>query len=76
MNPTSEATTASTLLLPRPTDGAPTPHATGEPGPWHRPSRPITSRTAYAAAHVIPKVLADNTPGAAAELDWEHTLDE
>ncbi len=74
MKPTAETTPATTLLLPRPTDGAPTTHAMGEPGPWHRPSRPITSRTAYAAAHVVPQALADNTPGAPAALDWDRTL--
>lgn len=74
MNPTVEATPAATLLLPSPVDGTPVTHEVGRPGPWHRPSRPTTSRTAYAAAHVVPKVLADNTPGAPADLDWDHTL--
>ena len=46
----------------------------GEPGDWRRPERAITSRIAYAAAHVVPKALADNTPGAPADLDWEATL--
>ena len=32
------------------------------------------SRIAYAAAHVVPKVTADNTPGAPADLDWDATL--
>jgi Protein of unknown function (DUF993) len=41
---------------------------------WARPSSPITSRHAYAAAHVIPEVTADNTPGAPARLDWDATL--
>lgn len=39
-----------------------------------RPTSPVTSRVAYAAAHVIPLAWADNTPGVAAELDWEATL--
>lgn len=46
----------------------------GAPGPWRRPERPITSRIAYAAAHVVPKSSADNIPGAPADLDWEATL--
>ncbi|MHC6593685.1 dihydrodipicolinate synthase family protein [Arthrobacter sp. C152] len=41
---------------------------------WARPAAPLTSRRAYAAAHVIPEVLADNTPGAPAQLDWDATL--
>lgn len=45
-----------------------------EPGSWYRPEHPITSRIAYAAAHVVPRPLADNTPGAPADLDWDATL--
>jgi hypothetical protein len=41
---------------------------------WARPTAPLTARRAYAAAHVIPEVLADNTPGAPARLDWEATM--
>ena len=41
---------------------------------WARPTAPLTSRHAYAAAHVIPEVTADNTPGAPARLDWDATL--
>ncbi|MDP9982422.1 hypothetical protein J2W14_001810 [Pseudarthrobacter oxydans] len=41
---------------------------------WPRPTAPLTSRRAYAAAHVIPEVLADNTPGAPARLDWDATM--
>jgi hypothetical protein len=40
---------------------------------WGRPSAPLTARRAYAAAHVIPEVLADNTPGAPARLHWDAT---
>lgn len=40
----------------------------------HRPTAPLQSRVAYAAAHVIPKPWADNVPGAPAELDWDATL--
>ena len=44
------------------------------PGPWTRPPGPITSRRAYAAAHVVPQIWGDNTPGAPAALDWDQTL--
>jgi len=39
-----------------------------------RPTAPLTSRVAYAAAHVIPKRWADNTPGRPADIDWDATL--
>jgi hypothetical protein len=39
-----------------------------------RPTTPLRSRTAYAAAHVVPKVTGDNVPGAPADIDWEATL--
>ncbi len=41
---------------------------------WAKPTRPFTSRIAYAAAHVVPRTLGENVPGAAADLDWESTL--
>lgn len=44
------------------------------PGPWTRPDAPFTSRVAFAAAHVVPHVGADNTPGAPASVDWDATL--
>ncbi len=39
-----------------------------------KPSGPLTSRVVYAAAHVVPRVAGDNTPGAAADVDWDATL--
>jgi hypothetical protein len=39
-----------------------------------RPGRPLTSRVAYAAAHVVPVAWGDNTPGRPAEIDWDQTL--
>ena len=39
-----------------------------------KPTVPLTSRVAYAAAHVIPKKHADNTPGQPADIDWDATL--
>ncbi|MFD7308172.1 dihydrodipicolinate synthase family protein [Promicromonospora sp. NPDC059942] len=44
------------------------------PGPWTKPSGPITSRIAFAAAHVVPQVGAENVPGAPAVVDWDATL--
>jgi hypothetical protein len=39
-----------------------------------RPSGPLRSRVAYAAAHVVPRVTAENVPGAPADIDWDATL--
>ncbi|MCF3961144.1 dihydrodipicolinate synthase family protein [Streptomyces fuscigenes] len=39
-----------------------------------KPVSPLRSRTAYAAAHVVPRVTGDNTPGAPADIDWDATL--
>jgi hypothetical protein len=61
------------LLLPT-AEGDLREHVLGEPVDWPRPAAPITSRTAYAAAHVVADPLADNTPGAPAVLDWDATL--
>ncbi|TDC46183.1 dihydrodipicolinate synthase family protein [Jiangella ureilytica] len=41
---------------------------------WSRPTEPITSRVAFAAAHVVADPLGENRPGAPAVVDWEHTL--
>jgi hypothetical protein len=45
-----------------------------EGGGYSRPTSPLQSRVAYAAAHVVPKVHADNTPGQPADIDWDSTL--
>lgn len=39
-----------------------------------RPPGPPASRTAFAAAHVIPLAWADNVPGSPAAIDWDATL--
>ncbi|WP_159611097.1 dihydrodipicolinate synthase family protein [Glutamicibacter sp. JC586] len=44
------------------------------PGNFSRPQAPIASRKVYAAAHVIPNMGADNTPGSPAVIDWNATL--
>ncbi|OFI36726.1 dihydrodipicolinate synthase family protein [Arthrobacter sp. SW1] len=61
------------LLLPSP-DGGTRPYALRPATSWAKPSAPLTSRRAYAAAHVIPLTTADNTPAAPASLDWDNTL--
>lgn len=42
---------------------------------YTKPTAPLRSRVAYAAAHVVPHTWADNTPGRPAEIDWDATLD-
>ena len=49
-------------------------HRLREPEQWARPAGPLTARRAFAAAHVVPDVWADNTPGAPARIDWDATL--
>jgi len=46
----------------------------GEPAAVRRPPGPLRSRTAYAAAHVVPRAAGDNVPGAPADVDWDTTL--
>ncbi|WP_353114170.1 dihydrodipicolinate synthase family protein [Microbacterium sp.] len=48
--------------------------ALNETGAVSRPTSPLRSRVAYAAAHVVPRVHADNTPGRPADIDWDATL--
>jgi hypothetical protein len=50
-------------------------HVTLSPAPaFRRPVAPLRSRVAYAAAHVVPRVGAENVPGAPADIDWDATL--
>ncbi|TFV54998.1 dihydrodipicolinate synthase family protein [Mycobacterium sp. PS03-16] len=72
MTTTSASRATATVVLPL--DGALHSYGLGEPGPWQRPTRPIESRIAYAAAHVVPRALGDTSPGAPADLDWDTTL--
>jgi hypothetical protein len=65
--------TGTTLLLPS-SDGRLREHIMKAPGAWTKPSAPITSRNVYAAAHVVPQMNAENTPGSPAVLDWQATL--
>jgi len=61
-----------TLLAP---DGVLSAAELNEAPGYTRPGGPLRSRVAYAAAHVVPKTWADNTPGQPAEVDWDATLD-
>ena len=61
------------LKLPAP-GGVEMYHLVGEPvaqGTY----LPARSRVAFAAAHVVADPLGDNSPGAPAVVDWEHTLE-
>lgn len=55
-------------------DGSLTRHSLGEPVLFHRPQAPLTSRRAFAAAHVVANPLAENTPASGANVDWDATL--
>lgn len=55
-------------------DGTISDSALNDAGGHTRPAAPLRSRVAYAAAHVVPKVHADNTPGRPADIDWDATL--
>ena len=55
-------------------DGDLVTHDVGEPGSYTRPTAPLESRRAFAAAHVVADPLADNTPGTPAAVDWEATM--
>ncbi|MFF2371147.1 DUF993 family protein [Agromyces sp. NPDC058110] len=63
--------TALTLLD---ADGGLRTAALAEAPAFAKPRHPLTARVAYAAAHVVPKAHADNTPGQPAEIDWDATL--
>jgi hypothetical protein len=63
----------ATVRLPRP-DGTSRVHRLRDPAHWPRPSAPFAHRIAFAAAHVVPRPLAENVPGGPAELDWDATL--
>lgn len=63
----------TSLILPT-SDGGTRQYRLKAAPSWSKPVSPLTSRRAYAAAHIIPEVAADNTPGAPAHLDWDATL--
>ncbi len=41
---------------------------------FRKPTSPLRSRVAYAAAHVVPRTTAENVPGHPADVDWDATL--
>lgn len=61
------------VRLPR-ADGSVAEHRMAAPTSWAKPTAPLRSRTAYAAAHVVADPLGDNTPGGPVQVDWEATL--
>jgi hypothetical protein len=64
---------AVSIRIPLRGGGART-HELGDPKTFARPKKPLTSRRAFAAAHVVADPLADNTPVSGAHLDWDATL--
>lgn len=65
------AMTGLTLLA---ADGSTSVVELAEAPGYTRPEGALRSRVAYAAAHVVPKVSGDNTPGQPADIDWDATL--
>lgn len=61
------------LTLPN-ADGSTIRHDLGDPARFDRPTKPLSSRRAFAAAHVVADPLAENTPASGASIDWEATL--
>jgi hypothetical protein len=61
------------IRLPR-ADGSVAPYALRDAVAWPKPSAPIRSRIAYAAAHVVCDPLADVDPLSGAPVDWDATL--
>ncbi|MGN7799354.1 dihydrodipicolinate synthase family protein [Leifsonia sp. 22587] len=75
--PTSTGATAapsSTPVTLLHADGTTSTTDLGTAPAFSRPTAPLRSRVAYAAAHVIPKPWAENVPGAPADIDWDATL--
>jgi dihydrodipicolinate synthase/N-acetylneuraminate lyase len=44
------------------------------PAPSFARGLSLSSRVAYAAAHIVPRATAENTPGSPADIDWDSTL--
>ena len=55
-------------------DGGESTLTLGEAPDHKKPAARLSSRIAYAAAHVVPKRWAENVPGAPADIDWDETL--
>jgi hypothetical protein len=54
-------------------DGSLIDHSLGEPAHFERPARPLQSRRAFAAVHVVADPRAENTPASGANIDWDAT---
>ncbi|MFD4140675.1 dihydrodipicolinate synthase family protein [Streptomyces sp. NPDC058572] len=63
-----------TIELPHPDGGLYTYEPRAEPAPVAAGGAPLTSRTVFAAAHVVADPYADTHPDAPAAVDWEATL--
>lgn len=63
----------STVLLPR-SGGSLETYVCGPPAHFDRPRAPLSSRRAFAAAHVVADPLADNNAVSGANVDWDATL--
>jgi hypothetical protein len=61
------------ILLPQ-ADGTLKPYTLSPPTGFQPPVRPLKSRIAYAATHVVCDPLADVNPTLETSLDWETTL--
>ncbi|GAA4768557.1 dihydrodipicolinate synthase family protein [Microbacterium gilvum] len=55
-------------------DGALARAPLNDAGVYTKPEGALRSRVAYAAAHVVPVLWGDNTPGQPAQIDWDATL--
>ena len=65
---------SASLLLPGPDRTLETYRTRGAHRTWPTPERPIASRVAYAAAHVVGDPLADVDPTTRTAIDWDATL--
>jgi hypothetical protein len=65
---------SATLSLPNPDRTLETYRTRGAQRSWPMPGRPIASRVAYAAAHVVGDPLADVDPTTRTAIDWDATL--
>src|SRR5678815_4959080 len=65
---------SASVLLPKPDRTLETYHTRGADDRWAKPARPIASRVAYAAAHVVGDPLADIDPTTRTAIDWDATL--
>lgn len=65
--------TALPLLLPT-ADGALVRHHMHEPREFPKHPRPFSSRSVFAAPHVVADARAEYTPGIAPPVDWDSTI--